>query len=46
MRGEIEALDPSGLAATTDVATAALRSAYGAGAIEAPMQAVVLIASK
>jgi len=46
MRGEIEALDPSGLAATTDVAAAALRSAYGTGAIEAPMQAVVVIASK
>jgi ubiquinone/menaquinone biosynthesis C-methylase UbiE len=46
MRGEIEALDPSGLAATTDVATAALRAAYGTGAIEAPMQAVVVIASK
>jgi len=46
MRGEIEALDPSGLAATTEVATAALRSAYGTGAIEAPMQAVVVTASK
>jgi len=46
MRGEIEALDPSGLAATTDVAAAALRSAYGTGAIEAPMQAVMVIASK
>ena len=46
MRGEIEALDPSGLAATTEVATAALRSAYGTGAIEAPMQAVVVVASK
>jgi ubiquinone/menaquinone biosynthesis C-methylase UbiE len=46
MRGEIEALDSSGLAATTDVATAALRAAYGTGAIEAPMQAVVVIASK
>ena len=31
---------------TTDVAAAALRSAYGTGAIEAPMQAVVVIASK
>ena len=46
MRGEIEALDPSGLAATTEVAAAALRAAYGTGAIEAPMQAVVVIASK
>ncbi|HEY4167827.1 MAG TPA: methyltransferase domain-containing protein [Reyranella sp.] len=46
MRGEIEALNPSGLAATTDAAAAALRSAYGTGAIEAPMQAVVVIASR
>lgn len=46
MRGEIEALDPSGLAATTAAAAAALRSSYGTGAIEAPMQAVVVIASK
>jgi len=46
MRGEIEALDPSGLSATTEAAAAALRSAYGTGAIEAPMQAVVVIASK
>lgn len=46
MRGEIEALDPTGLAATTDAAAAALRAAYGAGAIEALMQAVVVIASK
>ena len=46
MRGEIEALDPSGLAATTAAAAAALRSAYGTGAIEAPMQAVVVTAAK
>ena len=46
MRGEIEALDPSGLAAATDAATAALRAAYGDGAIEAPMQAVVITARK
>jgi|SRR5579883_969950 len=46
MRGEIEALDPSGLPATTEVVAAALRSAYGAGAIEASMQAVVVVASK
>jgi ubiquinone/menaquinone biosynthesis C-methylase UbiE len=46
MRGEIEALDPSGLAATTDAAAAALRSAYGSGAIEAPMQAVVVTAQR
>jgi SAM-dependent methyltransferase len=46
MRGEIEALDPSGLAATTDAAADALRSAFGNGAIEAPMQAVVVVAGK
>jgi len=46
MRGEIEALDPAGLAATTEAAAAALRSAYGTGAIEAPMQAVVVTAQK
>jgi ubiquinone/menaquinone biosynthesis C-methylase UbiE len=46
MRGEIEALDPSGLAGATDSATAALRVAYGSGAIEAPMQAVVVTARK
>ncbi|MBS0549476.1 MAG: class I SAM-dependent methyltransferase [Proteobacteria bacterium] len=45
MRGEIEALDPSGLAATTDVAAAALRAAYGSGAIKAPMQAVMVVAA-
>ena len=46
MRGEIEALDPSGLAAATEVAAAALRSVYGTGAIEAPMQALVIVARK
>ncbi len=46
MRGEIEALDPSGLAAATEAAAAALRSAFGTGAIEAPMQAVVVTAAK
>jgi ubiquinone/menaquinone biosynthesis C-methylase UbiE len=46
MRGEIEALDPTGVAATTDAAAAALRSAYGTGAIEAPMQAVVVTAQR
>jgi ubiquinone/menaquinone biosynthesis C-methylase UbiE len=46
MRGEIEALEPSGgLAATTDAAAAALRAAYGGGAIEAPMQALVATAA-
>jgi ubiquinone/menaquinone biosynthesis C-methylase UbiE len=47
MRGEIEALEPSGgLAATTDAATGALRAAYGTGAIEAPMQAIVVVTRK
>ena len=46
MRGEIEALDPSGLIAATEAAAAALRSAFGTGAIEAPMQAVVVTAAK
>ena len=44
MRGEIEAVDPSGLAATTDAVAAALRMVYGIGAIEARMQALVIIA--
>jgi ubiquinone/menaquinone biosynthesis C-methylase UbiE len=46
MRGEIEALDPSGLAAATDAAAAALRVAFGTGAIEAPMQALVIMVRK
>jgi ubiquinone/menaquinone biosynthesis C-methylase UbiE len=46
MRGEIEALDPSGLAAATDAVAAAVRAAFGAGAIEAPMQALVVTARK
>jgi hypothetical protein len=46
MRGEIEALEPSGgLAAATEAAAAALRAAYGTGAIEAPMQALVVTAA-
>lgn len=44
MRGEIEAAEPAGLAATTDAAAAALRRAYGIGAIEAPMQAIIVTA--
>src|SRR4051794_63655 len=40
MRAEIEALDPSGLAAATDAVTAAVRAVFGAGPIEAPMQAL------
>ena len=46
MRGEIEALDPSGLAAATEAAAASVRSAFGAGPIEAPMQALVVTARK
>jgi hypothetical protein len=46
MRGEIEALDPSGLAAATEAAAAAVRAAFGDGAIEAPMQALVVTAKK
>jgi hypothetical protein len=46
MRAEIEALDPSGLAATTDAVAAAVRAAYGAGAIDAPMQALVVTTRK
>jgi len=46
MRGEIEALDPSGLAAATEAVAAAVRSAFGAGPIEAPMQALVVTVRK
>jgi len=46
MRGEIEALDATGLEAATEVAAAAVRSAYGSGAVEAPMQAIVVTARK
>jgi ubiquinone/menaquinone biosynthesis C-methylase UbiE len=46
MRAEIEALDPSGLAAATEAVAAAVRLAFGAGPIEAPMQAMVVTARK
>jgi ubiquinone/menaquinone biosynthesis C-methylase UbiE len=46
MRAEIEAVDPSGLAAATDAVAAAVRAAFGAGPIEAPMQALVITARK
>ncbi|HYD05334.1 MAG TPA: methyltransferase domain-containing protein [Reyranella sp.] len=46
MRGEIEALDPSGLAAATEAVAAAVRQAFGTGPIEAPMQALVIAARK
>ena len=43
-RGEIEARSPDGLQAATDIVAAALAARYGAGAIEAPMQAHVVTA--
>jgi ubiquinone/menaquinone biosynthesis C-methylase UbiE len=46
MRGEIEALDPSGLAEATEEAAAALRATYGTATVEAPMQALVIVARK
>jgi ubiquinone/menaquinone biosynthesis C-methylase UbiE len=46
MRAEIEALAPHGLAAATEVAVAALGIEFGSGAIEAPMQALVIVARK
>ena len=45
MRGEIEARDPDGLQAATDAAADALAARFGTGAIEAPMQALVITAS-
>ena len=46
MRGEIEAAAPHGLQAATDAVTAAVASEFGAGPIEAPMQALVIAARK
>ncbi|MBS0220974.1 MAG: methyltransferase domain-containing protein [Proteobacteria bacterium] len=46
MRGEIEARAPQGLAAATDAATEALARVYGQGPIEAPMQALLVVARK
>ena len=46
MRGEIEARAPQGLAAATDAAAEALARAYGEGPIEAPMQALLIVARK
>jgi ubiquinone/menaquinone biosynthesis C-methylase UbiE len=46
MRAEIEAQAPQGLAAATEVAVAALGIEFGSGAIEAPMQALVIVARK
>jgi ubiquinone/menaquinone biosynthesis C-methylase UbiE len=46
MRAEIEARAPQGLAAATDAAAAALAREYGEGPIEAPMQALLIVARK
>jgi ubiquinone/menaquinone biosynthesis C-methylase UbiE len=48
MRGEIEARapGPDGLQAATEAATAALAAAYGNGPIEAPMQALMIVARR
>jgi SAM-dependent methyltransferase len=45
MRSEIEARDPNGLQSATDAVADALAARYGTGAIEAPMQALVITAS-
>ncbi len=45
MRGEIEARDPAGLEAATDVATEALTARFGAGAIDGRISAHVITAS-
>jgi SAM-dependent methyltransferase len=45
LRSEIEARDPEGLQAATDGVADALAARFGAGAIEAPMQALVITAS-
>lgn len=46
MRGEIEARDPgpAALQAATDAAAAALAAEFGSGPVEAPMQALVIVA--
>jgi SAM-dependent methyltransferase len=45
LRAEIEARDPSGLAAATDEAAAAVAAHFGTGPIDAPMQAHVIVAT-
>jgi ubiquinone/menaquinone biosynthesis C-methylase UbiE len=47
MRGEIEARapGPDGLKTATEAAATALAAEYGSGSIEAPMQALVIVAS-
>lgn len=44
MRGEIEAAAPQGLQETTEVVAAALAEQFGSGPIEAPMQALIVVA--
>jgi len=45
LRGEIEARDPTGLAAATDAAAAALAVRFGEGPITSTMQAIVFTAA-
>jgi SAM-dependent methyltransferase len=45
LRAQIESRDPSGLAAATDDAAAAVAARFGSGPIEAPMQAHVIVAN-
>jgi ubiquinone/menaquinone biosynthesis C-methylase UbiE len=46
LRNEIVARDPDGLRTATDAAAAAIAERFGTGAIEAPMQAYVVTASR
>ena len=46
MRAEIEARDAAGLQKATDAVEAAVTAAFGSGKIEAPMQALVVTATK
>ncbi len=46
LRGEIEARDPTGLAAATDAAAAALAARFGDGPIASTMQAIIFTARK
>lgn len=45
LRNEIEARDPGGLAAATDLATAAIERTCGTGPVEAKIQALIMSAS-
>jgi SAM-dependent methyltransferase len=42
LRGEIEAREPSGLAAATDLAEAAMAEQFGSGAVDGKIQAIVV----